>query len=112
MSDENRPIELEETERAKYIWIFRKWNGQAVVYPSPAVLKVGRPFRIVNKTKETANVVFPSGRIKLEKSSIPPDTWALAEANKPSGYFEYEVHFGGPEKYAEGGSKPGVIVEH
>lgn len=108
-------IRLEDSERAKYIWIFRKWNGQAVVYPSPAILKAGSPVQIVNKTGEEANVAFPVGFMSPKDLCIPPGDAGTTTPTKTSDYFEYDVSFTrppGPPSYAEGGSRPGVIVEH
>jgi len=109
-------IKLDESDSTKYIWIFRKWSGQAVVYPSPAIMKEGSEVHIVNKTDEKATVVFPKGFMKPAELTISPGRSRPATAKQASPYFEYDVTFSRrgvvPVFYAEGGSKPGVIIEH
>ena len=88
------------------IWIFRKGNGLVSVHPSPALLKKGEDFAIVNTTNELATVAFPSGSQALPIDAGKPIT--LRAPNQIT-YVEYDVTVGG--NYAEGASKPGAIID-
>jgi hypothetical protein len=107
-------VKLAVSDSTRYIWILRKGNGQAFVSPSPALLKEGCYVTVLNKTTDTASVSFPSGVIRPRAFSIRPGSSKKVEVLDTSGYFEYDVSFkrANPPFYAEGGSKPGVIVEH
>ena len=97
------------------VWIFRKGNGQLRVHPSPVVLKTGETFRIRNVTAATVTATFPAGTvetaekepIRIPQGETSPD---LRVAARPGIYFEYDVVLASGE-YAEGGSKPGGIVD-
>lgn len=110
--DSDGRIVLEDDERTRYIWIFRKGNGQAVVSPSPAILKAGGEVWVVNKTGNEANVVFSDEFMAPGTLCVPPGRSSSARAKGVSGYFEYDVYFDSRANYAEGGSRPGVIIEH
>lgn len=95
------------------IWICRKGNGLVNVHPSPVVLRVGEVFRIRNVTAAAVTATFPAGTIE-EKAPVrvpqggwSPDIRVIAQAGI---YFEYDVVLASGE-YAEGGSKPGGIVD-
>ena len=118
------------------IWIVRRGNGKAEVSPSPVVLRPGERFAVFNATEAPATVTFPPGRVDPPSAPVAPgtatdftlssDTVAArlrhAEAEKASGkgsravtvfgpwFFEYEVELDSGH-YAEGGSRPGVIVD-
>jgi hypothetical protein len=107
-------IKLDASDSTKYVWIFRKGNGQVFVSPSPAILKAGSYFTILNKTTNTVGVTFPPGVIRPRAFSVPPGKSRKVEVLDVSGYFEYDVSSrrADPPFYAEGGSRPGVIIEH
>lgn len=98
---------------ATKIWIFRKGNGQVRAHPSPVVLRAGEIFSIRNVTAAPAVATFSPGTIEKEpRVSIPaggtsPDLKVMAPAGV---YFEYDVVLASGE-YAEGGSRPGGIVD-
>jgi len=97
------------------IWIFRKGNGLVKVHPSPVVLRVGETFRIRNVNAAAATATFPAGtidekepvRVQIPQGGTSPDLRVIARAGT---YFEYAVVLASGE-YAEGGSKPGGIVD-
>jgi hypothetical protein len=94
-------------------WIFRKGNGQLRVHPSPVILNSGETFTMGNLSGALASVTFP------ENTVVGPDGVQVRIADKYSPdlrvvakepiYFEYDVVAGG--QYADGGSKPGGIVD-
>lgn len=97
------------------VWIFRKGNGQVKAHPSPVVLRAGEAFRIRNVTAAAATATFAAGTIDAKEPTrvpIPPgDTSPDLKVIAPAGvYFEYDVVLASGE-YAEGGSKPGGIVD-
>lgn len=95
------------------IWIFRKGNGQVRAHPSPVVFRAGESFRIRNVTSAQAVATFAPGTIEKEpRVPIPPgETSPDLKVIAPAGvYFEYDVVLASGE-YAEGGSKPGGIVD-
>jgi len=95
------------------IWIVRRGNGKAEVHPSPVVLRPDETFGIRNLTQDDADVTFPSGTIDPQKTCV------LAQQSLPyhvvpkAGYqfFEYDVTLPKVRQQAEGGSKPGVIID-
>lgn len=97
------------------VWIVRKGNGQVRVHPSPVQLHRGETFRIHNLTDVNTTAVFPSGtvvgpaggQVPTGRMSVSPDLQVVAE--RPL-FFEYDVLLEGGG-YAEGGSKPGGIVD-
>jgi len=94
------------------IWIVRRGNGRAQVTPSPVHFVPGESFRIRNLTSEDVAVVFPDGTIDLKDRTIPAGGTAPATvlAAAPR-FFEYDVTLPRSGNYAEGGSKPGVIID-
>jgi hypothetical protein len=96
------------------IWIVRKGNGMVKVHPSPVVLRTGETFTIRNVTAAAATATFPAGTIdeRPAKVEIPQgDTSAdLRVIARAGSYFEYDLMLATGE-YAEGGSKPGGIVD-
>ena len=94
------------------IWIFRKGNGQLRVHPSPVVLSRGEVFRIKNLATADATASFPAdivedaARVGIAAGGASQDLRVVAAR---SVYFEYDVTVGGD--YADGGSKPGGIVD-
>lgn len=95
------------------IWILRKGNGQLRAHPSPVVLSSDEIFAIRNLTSAAATVSFPSSivakgaGVTMSPGGISGDLRVVRQ-DKPT-YFEYEVTVG--SEYAEGGSKPGGIVD-
>lgn len=106
------------------IWIVRRGNGKAQVHPSPAVLKPGGSFGIHNLTREEVFVAFPPDTIEPDGempvaskgpgpfNSIPPGGIAVYHVvARTAQFFEYKVTLPAVDQYAEGGSKPGVIID-
>jgi hypothetical protein len=95
------------------IWILRKGNGQLRVHPSPVLLSSGETFVIRNLCGADAVASFPSNIVAGgEKVGIPAGGCSPGLGVPPqrtSTYFEYDVTVG--NEYAEGGSKPGGIVD-
>jgi hypothetical protein len=91
------------------IWIFRKGNGQLRVHPSPVLLGRDQAFRIRNLTDEDAVVTFPGREVDKDARIAPRSLSDPLVAVAPSTYFEYDVLVGG--HYADGGSKPGGIID-
>ena len=95
------------------IWIFRKGNGQLRVHPSPVLLNGDELFRIRNLTGADATASFPSGivddaiGVTIHPGATSQDLQVKRQPT--STYFEYEVTAG--NDYADGGSKPGGIVD-
>lgn len=94
------------------IWIVRKGNGKVEVHPSPAHLSHGGSFTIRNLTRNVATVNFPGKEIDPDTARIaagqPSAPFTVGAAAPP--YFEYDVTLDNGD-YAEGGSKPGGIVD-
>jgi hypothetical protein len=95
------------------IWILRKGNGQLRAHPSPVVLSSGGTFTIRNLTSADATASFPSSIVAQgAKVSVPAGSTSgnlqVLPQRTPT-YFEYDVTIG--SEYAEGGSKPGGIVD-
>ena len=93
------------------IWIVRKGNGKVAVHPSPANLSHGGSFTIRNLTGHVATVNFGDKGIDPSEARIAvgqPALFTVAAAAPP--YFEYDVTLDNGD-YAEGGSKPGGIVD-
>jgi hypothetical protein len=95
------------------IWIVRRGNGKAEVHPSPVVLRPGEGFGIRNLTQDDADVVFPPRTIGPEKTCIPARQGSSYRVAPDEGYrfFEYDVTLPKVNQQAEGGSKPGVIID-
>jgi len=98
------------------VWIVRKGNGQVRVHPSPVQLRRGETFRINNLTDVNTTAIFPRGTVVgpagvmeviTTRMSLSPDLQVVAD--RPL-FFEYDVLLDGGG-YAEGGSKPGGIVD-
>jgi hypothetical protein len=71
----------------------------------------GEPFRIRNLATAEAMALFPPGtvedaRVTIASGGTSPDLRVVAERCR---YFEYDVTIG--NDYADGGSKPGGIVD-
>lgn len=96
---------------ARRIWIFRKGNGQVRVHPSPAQLFSNQDVTIRNLTDQAALVMFPGGELGPERMSIPRgEARPFKVTAKGPLYFEYDVTLENGQ-YADGGSKPGGIVD-
>jgi hypothetical protein len=95
------------------ICIFRKGSGQLRVHPSPVLLTSGESFRIRNLAAAEATARFPPEIVEEgERVSIPSGETSRDLRVRPQRtptYFEYDVTIG--NDYAEGGSKPGGIVD-
>jgi len=95
---------------ATKVWIFRKGSGQLKVHPSPVLLSRGEAFTIKNLANGAATVKFPpesvdGGPVEITAGGTSRE---LRASQKP-GYFEYDVAIG--NEYADGGSKPGGIID-
>jgi hypothetical protein len=95
------------------VWIFRKGNGQLRVHPSPVVLKQDEAFTIANLAEADATVTFDAKDVRPAQDTIKSGGVGFGKtftAIAPKGtYFEYTVTVNG--QYADGGSKPGGIVD-
>ena len=98
-------------------WIFRKGNGQVRVHPSPVVLKPNGTLTFVNLTRETASVIVRNDGIAPPEGNRDGVPVAPGKPSAPFGvvgtalaYFEYEVILASGD-YAEGGSRPGAIID-
>jgi len=92
------------------VWIFRKGNGQLKAHPSPVLLRRGETFTIRNFTDTVAHATFPpesidNGSVEIAAGALSVDL----ELGQKQGYFEYDVAIG--NQYADGGSKPGGIID-
>lgn len=95
------------------LWIIRRGNGKAQVHPSPVHACPGDTLRIKNWTEAPATVGFPDPIAPVKGNVIDPHGEAdfqVAGSARPR-FLEYDVFFGDPSRYAEGNSKPGVIVD-
>jgi hypothetical protein len=101
-------------------WIVRRGSGKAQVHPSPLRARPGDRILLKNWTRDAA-IVGPLTQLYVapEKSAvrtaatpvtIDPGAQATFPVGSDAGFFEYDVTFG-HGLYAEGGSKPGVIVD-
>ncbi len=106
-------IAFNSTDSVKHIWIYQKGNGMVAVFPSPAVVKGGSTFSIVNKTTGDVTVTFPTGIDPRTYTICAEDAHDFTAANAPL-YIEYEAVLaggGGRSFYAEGNSKPNIIIQ-
>ena len=90
--------------------IIRKGNGLVQVLPYPVVLASGEKFRIVNYSGEKADITFFSHLITPEKSSLNARTSGDYQAGNGPAYVEFEVTLTNGH-CAEGGSRPGAIID-
>jgi len=115
---------MTDVEPTTKIWIIRRGSGKRQVHPSPIRVRPGEPIRIKNWTLQTATVgLLPAlytvpgdarGRLfepidPKDPFTIVPGGYADVTLTAP-GFYEYDVTFPG-QRYAEGNSKPGVIVD-
>lgn len=96
------------------VWIFRKQNGQLRVDPSPVILAQSERFRIANVAEAEASVQIDQSIVKGPARIPNGGTEGCKElvfevVAKGPRYFEYEVTVDGD--YADGGSKPGGIID-
>jgi hypothetical protein len=117
---------MTDVEPTMKIWIIRRGSGKRQVHPSPIRVMPGEPIRIKNWTSQTATVRFQPAlytpgakglRGKAKQTLVRPKStlqirpggYADVTLTAP-GFYEYDVTFPG-QRYAEGNSKPGVIVD-
>lgn len=94
------------------VWIVRRGNGRAQVTPSPVQLPSGAAFSIRNLTDEDAQVAFAGHTVDPGSVTIPARATVAATIVAPGPlFFEYDVRLTRSGNYAEGGSRPGVIVD-
>jgi hypothetical protein len=92
------------------IRIIRKGNGLVQVLPYPAILSSGETFLITNASGEDAVIEFNSNLIKPKRCTIRGGQAKPFTAGKGPAYVEFDVELGG-RHYAEGGSRPGAIID-
>ena len=94
------------------IWIVRKGNGKVQVHPSPATLSHGSSFTIRNLTGNLATVNFRDKGIDPDEARLAAGqtSTAFTVGGAAPPYIEYDVTLDNGE-YAEGGSKPGAIID-
>jgi hypothetical protein len=96
------------------IWIIRRGSGKAQVHPSPTTVLPGGTLRIKNLTEDPATVQFPPLITPVTKSTVIPAHGEADFTVAPgpiTRFLEYDVTFPERHQYAEGNSKPGVIVD-
>ena len=92
------------------IWIIRRGNGKLQVAPSPAHL--APEFTIRNLADADAEVVFDPKYVSPPRATIGPGAvQAFGVIAAGPAFFEYDVTLPRSGQYAEGGSKPGGIVD-
>jgi hypothetical protein len=70
------------------------------------------PFSIRNLTHEAAEVVFPDHTVDPGSVTVPGGATVAATIVTPGPmFFEYDVRLTDSGNEADGGSKPGVIVD-
>ncbi len=102
------------------VWIVRRGSGKAQVHPSPLHIRPGERIIVKNWTNEEATVgpltpLYPppdkgSRQASVAPIAIPPGGQLPFLVGAGEGFFEFDVTFPGG-RYAEGNSKPGVIVD-
>jgi hypothetical protein len=92
------------------IRIIRKGNGLVQVLPYPAILSSGETFLIANASNEDAVIEFDSNLIQPKTCTIGGGQAKPFTAGKGPAYVEFDVELGGRD-YAEGGSRPGAIID-
>ncbi len=102
------------------VWIVRRGSGKAQVHPSPLHARPGDTILVKNWTNDEAGVgpltplYVPPEKRPLHASAatitIPPGDQRPFPVGAGQGFFEFDVTFPGG-RYAEGNSKPGVIVD-
>lgn len=101
------------------IRIIRAGNGQVRAVPSPAQLTRMQEFFMKNWTECPATADFTGVPVDPTTQRIDPDGEArfVVEENAPYGFYEYSVSLtctgktGTVVQYAEGGSRPGLIID-
>ena len=94
------------------VWIFQKGNGQLRVDPSPFVVRQGDSLQFINLTGTPAEARFEreqyegAAPVVIKPGRNDPSVRIVAN---PGTYIEYDVTIG--NTYADGGSKPGGIVD-
>jgi hypothetical protein len=108
---------MSDVEPTMKIWIIRRGSGKAQVHPSPVHARPGDTVRIRNLTRDAATVDnfpgLPASALKegARAAAVPPGGYADFTVGGDRGFFEYDVAFPELAQYAEGNSKPGVIVD-
>jgi hypothetical protein len=101
------------------IRIIRAGNGQVRAVPSPAQLARKQEFVVKNWTDCPASADFTGVPVDPTTSPIEPDGEArfVVKDGAAYGYYEYSVSLtctgkiGTVVQYAEGGSRPGLIID-
>lgn len=98
--------------------VVRKGNGGASVVPSPIVLRSGEVFVIRNMVVACpASVDFAGVPVDPQKDTIAPSGQRqfTVRSGADPGYYEYDVVLScerdGTILRAEGGSRPGAIID-
>jgi hypothetical protein len=100
------------------IWIIRRGSGKLQVHRSPVQLRPGDTFRVKNWTDLGATLEFAPEDVKdflpLSHNGfhVPAQGHSdfRVDPTARSRFLEYDILFPG-KQYAEGNSKPGVIVD-
>lgn len=101
------------------IFFYCKEDGEVHVHPSPAIVRHKDEIRVWNLSGCKADVEFKMANV-VDKDKFPIDNGASVDlkvkrdpGNTPV-FYEYKVKLskeGQSEKYAVGGSDPGVIID-
>jgi hypothetical protein len=102
------------------VWIVRRGSGKAQVHPSPLHVRPRDTILVKNWTNDDATVgpLIPlytppekgSRHASTATITIRPGGQQPFPVGAGEGFFEFDVTFPGG-RYAEGNSKPGVIVD-
>lgn len=106
------------SENPVRIWIVRKRNGKAQVYPSPAVATAGQDVELKNWTDATAEVLVDPplapilGMHAGTVSIAPRGSHTFHVAVGIADYYEYSITLDTtPPQYVEGSSRPAIIID-
>jgi hypothetical protein len=94
-------------------WIVRRGTGKAEVFPPTQVLGRDETFVVQNLTKDAALVSFGPGVLVPRARRIGPGRRGSFQVDPRAvaGFYEYDVTLPALKQYAEGGSKPSVIID-
>jgi hypothetical protein len=107
------------SENPVRIWIVRKGNGKAQVYPSPALATTGQDVELKNWTEATAEVRIDDrlaprlGVHGLTVSIGAGGSMTFHVADGRADYYEYTIDLlcERGEQYVEGSSRPAIIID-
>jgi hypothetical protein len=110
---------MSDGEPTMKIWIIQRGSGKLQVHRSPVQLRPGDTFRVKNWTGLGATIEFAPEDVKdfrpLSSNGFSVPARGYSDFQVDPGaqprFLEYDVEFPERHQYAEGNSKPGVIVD-